>query len=195
MAATPVTPSTPGIQPSLGSTKPLGKLLREMPTDKIDTLGDSNEVPKDRIGVTKSERYSITYPPTWSLKPKFMGTDTMALSVLEGEGDLFKENINVVVERIRIGSRKAYSEANLKTMKNQMKGFKIISISEIKLQSGIQATNLVYLHRMSGAASKNRAVFIYEKGVGYVITASAIESTFNRYNLDFEKVVQSFRLN
>ncbi len=177
-----VAEKAPAVVPP-AAVKPVVKKMKEVPiTKKLAALG-------------QKKTYSITYPKGWELKPKFMGTDTMALSQPEGASDTFRENMNVVIEPVQIKDKKAYYEANLRTMKAQMKGFKLISSTDIKLSSGIQATDLIYLHGMGGINAKNRAVFMYENRSGYVITATAKPSTFKKFNPQFEKVIQSFKLN
>ncbi|GEM_PF-2505437 len=145
-----------------------------------------------KIVVTPGKTYTIKYPEGWELKPKFMGTDSMALSMPEGPKDLFRENINVVLEKVAVKDTQAYYDANLRAMERAMTDFKKISKTDIKLASGIPAINLVYTHRMGQISAKNRAVFIYQKGTGYVITATAKPDTFTKFNPQFEEIIQSF---
>ncbi len=144
--------------------------------------------------IQTGEKYTISYPADWELKTKFNGTDSMAMSQPEDAADTFRENINVVIEPVQVQSRKAYFDANMKTMEKVMHGFKIISTNTITLASGIQATHLIYLHEINGVNAKNRAVFIYEKGKGYVITATAKSTTFEKFNPQFEEIIQSFKI-
>lgn len=143
--------------------------------------------------ITQGLGYEITYPLGWDLTPDFMGTDTMALSQLSSDSDVFRENINVVVEPVKItGGTQTYYELNLPAMKTGLKNFSVVSETKLQLKDGL-AIDVIYLHEMGSIKAKNRVIFLYHNDVGYVITATSSPETFEEYYGTFDKIIKSFK--
>ncbi len=144
--------------------------------------------------VTKGENYEVTYPYNWEILRDYYGTDSMAISLPENDADNFRENVNLVFEKAAVKDHKAYYNANLPSMKTQLKNFSLVSVVSGVSETGLPFTDLIYTHEGAGVSAKNRAVFFHQNGVGFVITSTSRPETFDNYYDTFDRVVQSFTI-
>ena len=171
----------------------------------IETPTESNlvEPAKEEIVATDTEAstqvvygqgYAIEYPTEWELKPKYMGTDSMAISPLEGQTDAIRENVNVVFESTSVATTpRAYFEANLPTMKQHLQKFTQLTNQPVLLTTGVNAHELMYTHEYNGQVFQVRAIFLAKGSVGYVITCTALPETYAQHAGQFDSIVNSFR--
>lgn len=142
--------------------------------------------------------YTITLSEDWVIGPDSMctyGIDLVALAPLDHTRSGYRENFLVAVEPTQVPiSRDAYFDAQYEKLKKFMPNFELESMREIELESEVQAVQIVYLHRTHGHYLKNRQVLMYERGIGYVLIATANQTTFEKFTPQFEQMIQSFRL-
>ncbi len=99
---------------------------------------DSITITKDSIPgwkTFKGTSFSIQYPPTWTLsEPGNNNNNFAVLAPLESDQDVFRENVNVVIEEL--GSRNIdlgdYAEFSEKQIKTAITNGKIIESKKIK---------------------------------------------------------------
>jgi len=138
--------------------------------------------------------YQISVPANWDVQRSYMGTDIIALSPLESSDDPFRENINVAIEEIPTGmSLLDYYKRNLEVMEDLLVEF---STSDEKNATvgGQMARRLRYTHVAGELDLDVSAYFITLGNRGYAITCSALPESFDRYDLAFQSVVNSFAL-
>lgn len=141
----------------------------------------------------QGDGYVIRYPGDWQLVPKFMGTDTMAISPKSDPADTFQESVNVVFEDMQQSmTPQAYQVANLPAMQSQLQKFTVVSEKTMQLPAGYNAIDMLYSHEFNGVPITVRAIFLTRGTLGYVITCSASPSSFADFADIFDDVVSSF---
>ncbi len=115
-------------------------------------------------------------------------------SPLEGDDDIFMENINVVTEKADGMNVDEYFKANLASLNDGMPGYQKISSDEVTI-NGRDARHLIYTHTYTGTPVDVEAYFFSAKDKGYVITCSAQKGKLSKWKPSFDKVVNSFKIN
>lgn len=143
--------------------------------------------------VSTKDKYSIVYPEGWELKEGMMGTSSIALSPQEGETDTFRENINVVVERLPTAmSLDRYHDANVTELKRILGEDAEIDVADVEL-GDVNARRLDYSMTMGQLRTRALAFLAVSGKRGYVITCSALPDTLDRYRGTFEEAAETFR--
>lgn len=161
------------------------------------TLPDIKKVVDEHPGVNAgSGTFSITAPDGWSKKDTIISGAklTTISSPDDGNGDKFKENVNVVTESAKGYDLKAYVTSNRTSMSGQIASIQFLSDIEGTVGSE-PAEVLLYSFNYSGYDLKNTAYFIVKNDIGYVITCTALKTTFDRFQKDFKTIVDSFKIN
>jgi hypothetical protein len=115
---------------------------------------------------------------------------TLLKSALEGDGDVFMENINVVTEKAAGYDLDKYFEANVSTLSTQMPGYSKIS-SGNQIINGQECRRLAYSHSYTGTET----YFFVKDGIGYIITCSTEKGKLEKWKPSFDKVVNTFTIN
>jgi hypothetical protein len=109
--------------------------------------------------------------------------------------DGFTANLNVVViDDVPEGTTR---EDYFASSASQVESFGISGIEEERLQLPAgEAMSLRYEHTLGGAAEPLAALqyILFEDGVGYTLTYTALASAAEQYAADFERSIQSFRI-
>ncbi len=138
--------------------------------------------------------FSIIFPKDWEIQESFMGTSVISRSSLENEADQFKENINVVVEKLpKDMGLDEYLELNLSNMYKFLTDFKEIEKGSVELSDN-DARWLIYTGQL-GQLDMKALVYFTIKGMrAYVITCSSSPNSFEEYKDRFKEIVNSFQL-
>jgi hypothetical protein len=142
---------------------------------------------------SKESESSIKLPDSWETREGVMGTAVIALSPREGATDEFRENVNVVVEELPSGmALEGYIEASLSNMRKLATDYNQVEDGRTTID-GVDASRLVYTHRM-GQLDLQCLLYIIVKGRrGYNVTCSALQDTFETHRGRFEEIVATFR--
>jgi hypothetical protein len=162
--------------------------------NKKEPISDPKAYVKDNPGVNAGVgTYSIDAPENWIKKDTNMSGAkfTTITSPLEGTGDNFRENVNVITEAAKGYDHNEYADANLKSMKIQMPEVNVISQEEIQI-GGLQAKAIVYSVVYGEYDLQNTVYFLTKNDIGYVITCTAIKSKFSKFQPEFKTCVNSF---
>jgi hypothetical protein len=138
--------------------------------------------------------YEISYAADWELSRNGqMGTDFILLSPQESSTDLFRENINLIIQNLpakemTLADYTELSEAQIKTL---------ITQSKLLSSRRIQSTRGEY-HRVEYQGEQGiyalhfvQHYFIrYQKA--YVLTFTAEQKQYTRYRDQAERMLQSF---
>ncbi len=146
----------------------------------------------DRYYSAKDD-FSIKLPDKWETKEGYMGTSVMSLSSLEGAGDQFRENVNVVVEKLpKEMTLDEYMSGNLSNLPRFITDFRESGRGGTTL-GDIDAKWLTYTGRMGTSNLAFKQYFMVRGDRGYVITGTATEETYPRFKNTFEQTAESFQ--
>lgn len=138
--------------------------------------------------------YTLTCPDSWEKKTDYMGTDVMFLSPLEGPGDEFQENVNVIVEKLPSGmGLEQYVKISLKNAKQILTDYAILENSTVQL-NGLDAQRFLISHRM-GNMKLHALVYVIVKGrKAYTVTCTALDNTYEQYEQQFDDICKTFKV-
>ena len=137
--------------------------------------------------------YSITAPEGWiKTDSTFKGTvHTKIASPDDGPNDRFKENINVNSESAKGYDAKSYAEANFTSLKNEVPDVVITDLGATTI-GDIPAECYNYSFNYRGVDIKDIAWYLVKNDIGYVITATAIKSTYDKFEAKFRACANTF---
>lgn len=157
-----------------------------------------NKAPVSKSGIEwktlQTPIFSIQYPSNWELKENVQTAIPFILfSPLEGAGDKFRENINLVVQDLS-GQKmdlKKYVEVSEKQVKELIKNSRIIESKRVK-----KGTN--EFHKIIYTGNSNNFLLQFEqhyyivKEKAYVLTYTAEQSKFESFLKTGERILNSF---
>lgn len=162
-----------------------------------DTATDQRNVAVEQTKAysNKEKGFAITFPSNWEQKEGALGLDVIALSPVENANDPFRENVSVLSGELdpAINLETFFSE-NVKNLGLDLKEFKSIDSGE-KTINGRKMKWIHYQHAIGNTKLEVLQYFLVANNHWYIITSSAEESSFPKYQKDFETVIQSFKLN
>jgi len=136
--------------------------------------------------------FSLACPQEWETRA-VMAAAIVLLSPQEGPADTFRENVNVVIEKLPAKmSLNDYQRGSMNTLRRILTDFKIHEQSAVTI-GGAEARRLVYSHRMGMVKIKVLVDILVRERRGYSITCSAAPEQFDEFRGRFEEIVQSFR--
>ncbi len=144
----------------------------------------------------KSARYgfSIQIPTTWQIKEGFMGTLLIAISPLDDSLDEFRENINVVGEKLgRYMSLDEYMKISVRNMARVLTIFEREETGRWRTEAG-EVGWIRYTHRQGIYRIRGLATVFLAGDRAFVVTSTAESDRFMKYKSLFELVSKSFRL-
>ena len=140
----------------------------------------------------RAEDFSLKLPEEWETREGMMGTAVIALGSPAGPPDKFRENVNVVVERLpRSMSAKEYDAAAQGTL-TMMAGFASADRGTGNID-GREAVWGVYSHKMMKVRMKVLMYVVVRGRKAYVITCTTLPDAFDEHEPVFQKIVRSFR--
>ncbi len=144
---------------------------------------------------TVPQTYFITAPEGWTQKDELVAgvKHTQINSPDDGPGDDFTENINVNAEAAKGYDSKTYAEANLGEIRKGVPGVEITDLGESMI-GDLHAECYIYSFTYSGRDLKDLAWYVAKNDVGYVITCTALKSTFDRFESKFKTCASSFEI-
>ena len=144
-----------------------------------------------------TEGFTLKYPSEWEAREdvtyELFKIPFLAIRPLAGENDTYRENVNVVTEKVAPKmSLEVYLKANLKEMPKGLQSFKKIGTGTL---SGGKTPSeyLIYSHKSQGIKMK-AVVFFYRKGPkGYSVTCTSTPEGFDGYWDLFQAMGKSFK--
>ena len=141
---------------------------------------------------SKSDGFSLVFPPGWARKENVMGTTVMAMRPEEA-GEEFRENVNVVVERLAspmdVGEYLSLSLANLSRLLAE--GAEL-EVADAEL-GGAPAKRIIYETTLGQVRVKGLLVLAVKGQRGYAMTCSATPETFETFRPTFDEIAGTFR--
>lgn len=155
----------------------------------------SDNAPKTIQGSKfQGKGYTIRNVYGWEEKTGFMGSDRMWLSPVEGPADSFRENVNVTLEEIPPGiTAEKYAEVSAENFKQQMDTKGDVAYTKTKVDD-LDAYVAHITHRMGGVNMVLDSYVIVDGQHAYVISCTAAEEAYDRYQPKFKEMVNTFSL-
>ena len=140
--------------------------------------------------------YSIQYPESWDLdKSGQMGLSLILLSKLSTQQDQFRENVNLLIQdlqgqNINLDKYVEISEGQIKTMitNGNLIESKRLSENEFEFQK------VIYTGDQGVYKLKFEQYYWIKNGKAYVLTLTCELEQFEKYKVNGEKILNSFRL-
>lgn len=166
------------------------KNVKTITPDVKKTAGES------KTDTKSTEPYSITPPDGWEKKDTVVSGNRLITvrSPFEAPGDDFRENVTLVTEPAQGYDYSAYAAANRATMAAQLAGVSFISDEETTVGE-MPAKAIVYTFRYATYNLKNTAYFVVKNNTGYVLTCTAVNTKFDKFQPQFKTAVNSFVIN
>jgi len=140
--------------------------------------------------------YTINYAENWELNNSSqMGTEFILFSRLEGSGDVFRENVNLIVQDLpakgmSLADYTALSEAQIKTLITHSK-----LLSSKRIKSGSREYQRLEYTGQQGVYSLHFVQYYQiQHNKAYVLTFTAEQNQFTRYREEAEMMLQSFQV-
>jgi hypothetical protein len=101
--------------------------------------------------------------------------------------------MNVNCEAATGYDSKRYADANIATIKKEIPGVQVEDLGESTI-NGVAAECYTYQFDYSGIQLKDIAWYLAKNDVGYVITSTALASTFDKYLPTFKTCANTFTI-
>ncbi|NOY48320.1 MAG: hypothetical protein GXO84_09040 [Chlorobi bacterium] len=140
----------------------------------------------------KANSFSIQYPNNWT--KEIRGSSIVFLSPLNGQGDLFKENVNVMLQDLSQQelSLEDYTEITRKSVITNLGKQSIVSLKDVTLKE-VAAKEFIYKMNLNGNNLKIKQYWFIQNKKAYLFTYTAEPSKFNDYEAVASKIVESFK--
>lgn len=157
-----------------------------------EKLNESNKKDAERY-YNDELKISVISPKGWEVKENYQNIPVFFMSPIEGENDLFQENINMVSEVAPGYSLQEYYEANITGINQYLTDFKIIKEPVNVTINDHKFKKMVYQHSSQGYTFKVLIFFAINNGKGYVINCTASTDSFDKYYYDFNSFMETFK--
>ena len=145
-------------------------------------------------------RFTIHYPKKWEVRQKTAGADVLFLSPRDGDLDLFRENVSVIVQPLDAQKPHSLSDYSYKAVNQVTTVFginlKVLENNPLAELDGRAAHRFSFIGRGQEGSYKYLMVWTINKAQtkAYQITYAAILAQFDRYEPQVEKMLQSFKI-
>ncbi len=145
----------------------------------------------------KVNGYQIDFPKDWEEKEGSSGTNVIALSPLQNDQDMFRENVNVTIRDLSGDgsetSLKATAEAAIEDIRTILKNVQV-ETSRAETINGMNGWTLVYTGSKDDFNGKFKQFVIFQGGHAYAITYSAAATDYTTFESDAQKSFNSFTI-
>jgi hypothetical protein len=137
--------------------------------------------------------FRISAPADWEVQQDKGPLRWVAVSPLQGAGDTFRENMNVVLDGlVRPVELSEYYEAQLGQLEQGFQGFRVVSTEE-RAMAGQRAMRLIYEHTLGARTIRGVTYFFVLPDRAVALTGTAVAAQFDAYFPTFEAMASSFR--
>lgn len=147
---------------------------------------------RDKRFFCHEEKFSICFPEAWKITENYKGTRIIA-EIPNDEGiSVIKQNVNVVVEEVRIPvTLKEYMELQIKNMQ-KLKGIKILRQGERTIGRN-PAAWFTYSYTIHDFGYQALVYTLNKKNRFYVITGISQFNNYNKHEDRFHEIAESFK--
>lgn len=155
--------------------------------------GCSSKPPLPGQYTNKKDGFTITAPASWEKAEGKMGTVVLFLEPQAGASDTFRENVNVVVEKLPAGmGLDGYVKLSDENMVKIVTDLSEVSSARVKLGKS-DAQRIVFKHRMGIYNLKVLIYLVVHGGRGYILTCTAAVDEYEDHEATFEKTCKTFQ--
>lgn len=141
-----------------------------------------------------NNKYDITFPFNWEVKRNYMGCDIIAISPLEDDRDIFRENVNLIIEELPYSmSLIEYYVINIINMESRFPGFEILESNDIVINNN-KAKRIIFINVTDRYNFKYLQYYFCTEKYGYVLTFTALTISYEDYSNKFEEIVKTFHI-
>ncbi|MFT6715647.1 MAG: hypothetical protein ACJA0Q_000274 [Saprospiraceae bacterium] len=143
-----------------------------------------------------TDLYEISFPHSWITDTsKVMGTDLILFSPLVGKNDVFRENVNILVQDLSAYDLSLDQYVDISV--NQINT--LITDSKIELNERVKGINgdfykIIYTGKQGKLNLKFEQYFWLVKKTAYVLTFTCEVDQFSKYQQVGEQILNSFKL-
>ena len=141
---------------------------------------------------TREHGFGIIPPAGWETQEGTGMPGVAFLSPPQGPGDMFRENVNVVVEKLPSAmTTEEYAKACSDMMAIGMTDFRSVSETAVEV-NGRTAMRYVSTYRVGSNDIKAISYLTAKGKKGYVITCTALPNSFDEFEKTFEECCRTF---
>jgi hypothetical protein len=140
--------------------------------------------------------FRMTYPPNWTLIENEGGAAAIFYSPLENELDIFKENVNIVIQDLSKNPMplKQYTKTAINQMKVVFKeGMNIVESTPTYL-SGMEAHKFVFEGSGPDGDLRFMSIWTVKGETAFQFTYTALKTEWDEYKTKADKMAKSFRI-
>ena len=149
---------------------------------------DEALAPKEGVEIT------MTFPDDWDDANRF-GDPVVLVGTSPPEvgSDSFYENVNVVTEEVPTLTLSSYYDATLEAL-NNFQNFTLLSAKDTTL-NGYVAKKIIFTAETNQTTLQLMDYILYEKETGIIVTCTALEKSFARYEATFNQIAGTIQVN
>ena len=137
---------------------------------------------------------SIQYPPDWTVKEKFMGTEFALLAAIDSTSPTFAENVNLTKQDVtgKDQSLDKVVPATIELLKNIMTNFSLLSSTRKKDAAGVEYQQIIYTCNQGTLALKQEQQYRVINNMAYILTLTTLQDGWEKgYQLG-EQIMATF---
>jgi hypothetical protein len=141
-----------------------------------------------------SHEFTLQYPDTRTFEENVYGSLVMFLSPL-GEGDTLKENVGIAKKELE----RSYSLDDYSTLHHQQNIIKIFpDYTEVSNETitinNIEAKKIIYTLTQGDTKLQQETIYIIKDKIVYIITYTALQSTFDEFAQTIDEMISTFEI-
>jgi len=149
-------------------------------------------IPEGHETFTYTARFTFEVPAGWETARDVGPMRAIALSPLEGTTDTFRENVNVVLASVPDGmALDTYAQQDLRQTRQMLPSMEVLEVGAGSIGE-LPAHRRVYEHDYNGRRLRAVQYMVLHEERAYILTGTALASTFDEYEEIFEQVIRSF---
>ena len=142
--------------------------------------------------------FSLKYPTSWTATPHINGTNVAFYSPLENALDVFKENVNIVVQDMSaqrtIPDLNQYTSIAINQMKVVFKKNFVLIESKPVFLSGMPAHQIIFIGKGPEMDLKFKIIWTLKAKRAYQFTYGAVASQYDKYIGKVDAMIRTFRV-
>ena len=139
--------------------------------------------------------FAMTVPDGWEVLRDIGAMRMIVRAPSEGPADTFLENVNVVIDGLPATmTTEAWDALNRSQMQTMLPGFIAGDTSFVEIGER-SVRQIAYGYQQGGRTLRGLSYTLLVADRAYILTATATEEAFEKFEPTFQAVIESFRLN
>jgi hypothetical protein len=137
---------------------------------------------------------SIQYPPEWTVKEKFMGTEFALLSPIDSTSPTFAENVNLTKQDMtgKEQSLEKVVPATIELLKTIATNFTLLSSTLKKDAAGVEYQQIIYTCNQGTLPLKQEQQYRIIKNTAYILTLTTLQNGWDKGYKVGEQIMATF---